>query len=70
MPPRRFTIDPRPASLGGCWQLRLRTLAGRRRDRNGWRRLSAEEGINSDDAYADALQAGDNWLMAFSESEA
>ena len=29
-----------------------------------------EQGISGDDAYADALQTGEDWLAAFAESEA
>lgn len=29
-----------------------------------------EQGISADDAYADALQIGEDWLASFAESEA
>jgi hypothetical protein len=70
---RRFEIEARPATLGGGWRLRLlqeepdgsETEMG-----GGVFRPEPEQGISADDAYADALQTGEDWLAAFAESEA
>ena len=56
-----FEIEARPAVLGGGWKLRLLQQEGGE-DRNGRRRVSAEpeQGVSADDAYADAVQMGED----------
>jgi hypothetical protein len=70
---RRFEIEPRPTALGGGWRLRLlqeepdgsETEMG-----GGIFPPQPDEGISSDDACADVVQAGEDWLASFPESEA
>lgn len=70
---RRFEIEPRAAELSGGWRLRFlqeepdgsETEMG-----GGVFPPEPEQGISADDAYADAVQTGEDWLAAFAESQA
>lgn len=68
---RHFEIQPRPVVLGGGWRLRL---LERSPDGNeielGTGIFPLEHGLNAEDAYAEALQAGEDWLASFSGSAA
>ena len=69
----RFEIEPRPAELGGGWRLRLlqEEPDGSEMEMGGGVfPPEPEQGISADEAYADALQMGEDWLAAFAESEA
>lgn len=67
----RFEIEPRPVSLGGGWRLRLLEQSPDGSEiEMGDGIFPPEVEINEDDAYADALQTGEDWMAAFSESEA
>lgn len=73
IPQRRFEIEPRAAELGGGWRLRLlqEEPDGSEIEMGGGVfPPEPEQGISTDDAYADALQTGEDWLAAFVESEA
>jgi hypothetical protein len=63
MPDHRFEIAPRPAVLGGGWQLRLfqQQPDGVELEIGGGV-FPPGEGISADDAYADALQTGEEWV--------
>ncbi len=70
---RRFEIEPRPATLGGGWHLRLlqEEPDGAEIEMGGGVfSPEPEQGISADDAYADALQTGEDWLGVFGGSEA
>ena len=69
---RRFEIEPRPLELGGGWKLRLLEQEGGEETEMGGGLFppEPEQGISADDAYADAVQMGEDWLAAFVESEA
>jgi hypothetical protein len=55
-----FEIEPRSAALGGGWRMRL--LEDEKEMGGGV--FPIEENVSSDDAYADALQEGQDWLCA------
>lgn len=69
---RRFEIEPHAAALGGGWKLRLLEQEGGEEIEMGGGVFppEPEQGISADDAYADALRTGEDWLAAFVESEA
>lgn len=70
---RRFEIEPRSPKLGGGWRLRLlqkKPDSSEIEMGGGVFPPEPEQGISADDAYADALQTGEDWLAAFAESEA
>ena len=67
----RFEIERRPASLGGGWRLRLlETEPGGEEIEQGGGVFPPEDGISEQDAYADALQEGEDWLASFAGREA
>jgi len=73
MSQHRFEIEPRAPELGGGWRLRLLAEApdGSETEMGGGVfPPEPEQGISADDAYADALQMGEDWLASFAESEA
>jgi hypothetical protein len=60
----RYEIEPRPVAVGGGWRLRL---IGRDLETGGEVDLGGgffpvEDGEDERDAYADAMQAGQEWL--------
>ncbi|HUD73738.1 MAG TPA: hypothetical protein VMQ76_01600 [Terracidiphilus sp.] len=66
----RFEIDPRPAEVGGGWQLRLigrDEETGEEIDMGGGS-VPAVEGEEDKDAYADLLEVGEDWLAVDSEA--
>lgn len=62
---RRYTIDPRPAALGGGWRLRL--LEGDIEVGGGV--FPPAEGLDleaaSSEAHADALAEGESWVAEY-----
>ncbi len=72
MSQHRFEIEPRPATLGGGRQLRLlEQLPDGQEIEMGGGVFPVEDNGSGDAAYADALDAGEDWLRAHSdESEA
>ena len=60
----RFETEPRPAAVGGGWAPAFdwSRFGNRWRDRAWWRRLSSRPGEDERDAYADAMQTGQEWL--------
>lgn len=62
MPEHRFEIEPRPINLGGGWRLRL--LEDDTEVGGGVYPPEPDLGITSDDAHADALEAGETWLAS------
>jgi hypothetical protein len=60
----RYEIDPRPAALGGGWQLRLiaRDEETGEEVHMGGGVISAAEGEDNKDAYVELLGVGDDWL--------
>lgn len=67
----RYAIEPRPATLGGGWRLRLlqQEPDGSEVEQGGGI-FPLEHGLSADDAYAEALHAGEDWLASFSGSQA
>lgn len=64
MKPERYEIEPRPAALGGGWRLRLigRDLETGMETEMGGGVFPVEDGQDTRDAYADAMQTGQEWL--------
>jgi hypothetical protein len=60
MSAHRFEIQPRPVSLGGGWRLRLLETE----IEVGGGVFPVEEGVSEEDAHADALQTGEDWLRS------
>jgi hypothetical protein len=60
----RFEIEPRPAAVGGGWRLRLigRDLETGVEIELGGGVFPVEPGEDERDAYADAMQTGQEWL--------
>lgn len=60
----RFEIEPRPAGVGGGWLLHLVGVDERTgsEEECGGGVFPAEGKDTSDEAYADALQTGLDWL--------
>jgi hypothetical protein len=67
----RYEIEPRAPALGGGWKLRLlqREPDGMEIEMGGGV-FPPEDGISEDDAYADALQTGEDWLASLPERPA
>ena len=69
---RRFEVETRAEALGGGWRLRLlEQEPGIEEIEVGAGVFPPEpdEGITADDAYADALATGTDWLDSFSRGE-
>ena len=66
----RFEIEPRPAAVGGGWRLRLigRDLETGDEIELGGGVFPVEPGEDERDAYADAMQTGQEWLDEDSRS--
>jgi hypothetical protein len=66
----RFEIDPRPAEVGGGWQLRLigrDEETGEEIDMGGGA-VPAVDGEDDKDAYAELVEVGEVWLAVESEA--
>jgi hypothetical protein len=66
----RLEINPRPAEVGGGWQVRLigrDEETGEEMDMGGGV-VPAVEGEDDKDAYADLLEVGEDWLAVDSEA--
>ena len=69
----RFEIEPRAPELGGGWRLRLlqREHDGSEIEMGGGVfPPEPEQDINADDAYADALQTGEDWVAGCARGDA
>ena len=66
----RYEIDPRPAALGGGWQLRpiARDEETGEEIHMGGGAIPAAEGEDDKDAYAELLEMADDWLAVESEA--
>jgi hypothetical protein len=63
MTARRFEIEPRSPELGGGWRLRLlEEEEGGHEIEMGGGVFAPDVGYTEKDAYAEALEVGEDWL--------
>ncbi len=67
----RYEIEPRPLPVGGGWRIRFfgRDLETGQEIKTGGGVIPLQDGQDTEDAYADAIQTGQEWLQAQEESD-